>query len=541
MSAERPPAASATAGPAAAPRRAPAPMAQVMRWLPVCAFLVFALTGGGRIVGSDEYTMLELARAMLRGSVEVPEGATMPGPGGVHFTKNAAGQAVIALPLVAAAEGAAALAGLDAGRRRLAVRFVVSFFNAAVTALILAVFYVLARMLGAGGGAALGGALLLGFTTPLWPYAKSFMAEPLQALGLLVALMGATAARKLPRGEGIAALGVLLAVSVKLSMLPLALACLAPMAGLPWRRFLVPAQGLALALAGHALYNWARFGTPFETGYGAQASASAFTTPLLVGLYGLLLSSGKGVMWFAPALWLVPIGWRKLRRDPAPPVPTRETPLVWRSQGAGRVASWGIAAAWIAGLLLYGRFEHWAGDGSFGPRYLIPLLPLAFLPVAFALEQATRARRVAIALLAAAGLFVQIGGVSIYFGAQMREAGDYPYTLPLEHPRFMSDSRFHPAFSPIAGHWRMLIRNAGEHLRGEAPRLDLADPGGSRLGVDEADQARLLHALDFWWTYLTYAGFPAAPVAAAALLLLALAAFAAVRLARAHRLEARAP
>ena len=25
--------------------------------------------------------------------------------------------------------------------------------------------------------------------------------------------------------------------------------------------------------------------------------------------------------------------------------------------------------------------------------------------------------------------------MGIYFGAQMREAGDYPYTLPLEHPR----------------------------------------------------------------------------------------------------------
>ena len=526
---------------AAAARRAPAPMVRVMRWLPVFAFLVFALTGGGRVVGSDEYTMLELARAMLRGSVEVPEGATVPGPGGVHYTKNAAGQAVIALPLVAAAEGAAALAGLDEGRRRLAVRFVVSFFNAAVTALALAVFYVLARMLGAGGGAALGGALLLGFTTPLWPYAKSFMAEPLQALGLLFTLMGATAARKLPKGEGIAALGILLAVSAKLSMLPLALGCLAPMWGLPWRRFLIPLQGLALALAGHLVYNWARFGTPLESGYGAQASASAFTTPLLVGLYGLLLSSGKGVMWFAPALWLAPIGWKRMRRDPAPPAPDARTPLLWHPPGAGRVASWGIAAAWVVGLLLYARFQHWAGDGSFGPRYLIPLLPLAFLPVTLALERASRARKAAIAVLAAAGLFVQIGGVSIYFGAQMREAGDYPYSLPLEHPRFMSDSHFNPAFSPIGGHWRMLIRNAGEHLAGRAPRLDLADPGTSRLGVDEADQARLLHALDFWWAYLTYAGFPAAAVAAAALPLLVLAGFAASRLRHGYLLEARGP
>jgi hypothetical protein len=516
-------------------------MAQVMRWLPVFAFLVFALTGGGRVAGSDEVTMLELARSLLRGQVEVPLGATLAGPDGRHFTKNAAGQAVLALPLVAAAEGAAAVVRLDDARRRLAVRFVTSFFNAAITALLLTVFYVFVRMMGVGAGAALFAALALGFTTPLWPYAKSFMAEPLQALGLLLALMGATAARRLPKGEGIAALGVLLAVSAKLSMLPLTLACLAPMWGLPWKRFLIPLQGLALALAGHALYNWGRFGTPFESGYGAQASASAFTTPLLVGLYGLLLSSGKGVMWFAPLLWLVPLGWRAMRRDPAPPLPAADTPLAWNPAGTGRVASWGIAAAWGVGLLLYARFQHWAGDGSFGPRYLMPLLPLAFLAVAVAFENASRARRVAIAVLAAAGLIVQVGGVSVYFGAQMREAGDYPYTLPLEHPRFMSDSHFNPAFSPIAGHWRMLIRNTGEHLAGRAPRLGLADPGTSRLGIDADDQARLLNALDFWWLYLMYAGFPALPVVAAALLLLVFASFAGSRLWRAYRMEARAP
>jgi len=526
---------------APAPRRAAAPMAQVLRWLPIFAFLVFALSGGGRVAGSDEVTMLELARAILRGHVDVPVGATLDGPDGRHYTKNAAGQAVLSLPLVAAAEGAALLARFDEGRRRLAVRFITSFFNAVVTALLLAAFYLFARMLGTGSGPALLASLMLGFTTPLWPYAKSFMAEPLQALGLLLTLLGATAARKLPKGEAIAGLGILLAVSAKLSMLPLALACVSPMIGLRFRRWLSPLQGLILALAGHAIYNWVRFGTPFETGYGAQASASAFTTPLLVGLYGLLLSSGKGVMWFAPALWLAPIGWRKMRRDPAPPAPREGAPLGWNSTGAARVASRGIAAAWAVGLYLYARFQHWAGDGSFGPRYLIPLLPLAFLMVALALEGATRARRFAIAVLIAAGLFVQIGGVSIYFGAQMREAGDYPYTLALDDPRFMNESHWNPAFSPIAGHWKMLIRNLGEHVRGDAPRLDLANPAGSRLGVDEADQARLLHGFDFWWTYLIYAGFPPGPVAAVALLLAGLAAFAASKLWRAYRLETRGP
>jgi hypothetical protein len=99
----------------------------------------------------------------------------------------------------------------------------------------------------------------------------------------------------------------------------------------------------------------------------------------------------------------------------------------------------------------------------------------------------------------------------------MREAGDYPYTLPLDHPRFMSDSHFNPAFSPIAGHWRMLSRNLAEHLRGAAPRLSGGGAADPRLEVSIADQQRLLHALDLWWLYLIYAGVPTPATLAAAL------------------------
>jgi hypothetical protein len=197
----------------------------------------------------------------------------------------------------------------------------------------------------------------------------------------------------------------------------------------------------------------------------------------------------------------------------------------------------------VAALALYARFQHWAGDGSFGPRYLVPLLPLAFLLVALALDGASAARRRAAWILGLAGLAVQIGGVAIYFGAQMREAGDYPYTLPLEHPRSMSDSHFNPRYSPIAGHWRMLVRNASEHLRGEWPRLSGEGAGDSRLAVGAEDQARLLHALDFWWLYLVYGGLPRTPVlvVAGALKLIALLALAGAWLAAGAETDPAAP
>ena len=211
----------------------------------------------------------------------------------------------------------------------------------------------------------------------------------------------------------------------------------------------------------------------------------------------------------------------------------------WRGLVAG-IQFRQALALWTVGLALYCRFQHWAGDGSFGPRYLVPLLPPAFLLVAFALHRASRWLRRAALALGLAGLLVTLGGVGVYFGAQMREAGDYPYTLPLEHPRFMSDSHFNPRFSPIAGHWRMLLRNAGEHLRGERPRLAGTVTPGARLGLGADDQAALLHGLDLWWLYALYAGLPAAAVLGGALALAALALAALAWLGAAWRAEARA-
>src|SRR5690606_36552689 len=50
---------------------------------------------------------------------------------------------------------------------------------------------------------------------------------------------------------------------------------------------------IALWLIVVGVYNAVRFGSPFDSGYGAEASA--YTTRLLTGLQGLLLSPGRGM------------------------------------------------------------------------------------------------------------------------------------------------------------------------------------------------------------------------------------------------------
>lgn len=504
------------------------------RRVALATFLTLALTGAGRIAGSDEVTMFEVARAMLAGRIDVPVGATLTGPDGRHYSKNHAGQAVIALPIVALGEGAARLSGLSEPRQRLMARAVASGCNAIVVALLAGAIVTLAVRLGASPAAAAGAAAGAVFTTPLWVYGKSFMAEPLQALGLLLAVVGAALACEATarpaadrrRAAWLSATGVLIALSAKASM------CLPLLAGVAatgvWREraALRPLAAFALALIGHLAYNHARFGDPLQSGYGAQASLAAFSTPLLVGLHGLLFSSGKGLAWFAPLAWLAPWGAAAMLQRRA----HRDTPRAVAAHAAAR----GALAAVTVLLVQSATFQHWAGDGSWGPRYLVPAVPLLMVLVAFALTGASAARRRIAWALAAAGVLVQLGGVGVYYGVQMRVAGDYPYARPLEDPRSLESSHWNPRFSPIAGHWQLLARDLREHFAGDWPRVQ-ADGGDARLGVSEQDQRALWRGIDLWWLYAAYAGVPFAPLAAAALMLLASSLWAWSRVAAALR------
>ncbi len=485
--------------------------AQVALRLGMALTLLFLATAGGRITASDEYTMYRLTESLVtRHAVWVEAGNAERGPDGKLYPKAALGEALAAAPFFAA--GKVAALPFAPARRELVTRAVTSLLNAFVGGALGALLFLLFLQVGASPRGAVFWSVATCLATPLWVYAKSFLTEPLLALGLVAGLYGALRFRDSgsPLHALVAGLGLGGTLLVKYALAPAVVLVALPF--LPslkrwrgaWPGVLAVALCVALALA----YNAARTGSPLGSGYGRQATPAAFSTPLFVGLYGLLLSSGKGVIWFAPLTLLVPA---------AIPAATRRL---------GNVAR-GIAGALAVSLVVYASFEHWAGDGSWGPRYLVPLIPLAMTLVVAAHAQepwGAGARRWLVGALAAAGLVVTIGGVGIYFGAQMREAGDYPYTKALDDPSFMAESHFNPWRSPIAAHWRMLARNTELFARGQSPRLTpgavaaaepaapgAAAPGTSsveseRLSVPASEVGGLTRALDFWWAYAAAAG-----------------------------------
>lgn len=129
-----------------------------------------------------------------------------------------------------------------------------------------------------------------------------------------------------------------------------------------WRNVLAFGLGVALPVLCTGLYNWITLGTPWKTTY---ESDMGFTTPLWEGLYGLLVSPGKGFFWFSPILLLALPGSR----------------MLWKRGKADVLLVWGLVAGTVC---VYAMWYMWWGGSAWGPRFLVPLaapLTLLVIPV----------------------------------------------------------------------------------------------------------------------------------------------------------------
>ncbi|MFQ3581002.1 MAG: hypothetical protein SNJ67_01580 [Chloracidobacterium sp.] len=150
------------------------------------------------------------------------------------------------------------------------------------------------------------------------------------------------------------------------------------------------ACGVGLLIFG--LYNLLRFGHPLNTGKFAIPGHPSFWGNPLYGIPGLLLSPGKGVLWYSPPIILAIFGYAGLRN---------RAPLVARLTL--------LASVVLVGFV--GCISFYGGDWCWGPRYLLPVLPLWSLTLAF-LPRHTFARW-ATAVVVVAGLGVQGLGLSL--------------------------------------------------------------------------------------------------------------------------------
>ena len=456
-------------------------------FLTATAFYV-AIARGTFVFGDDVLEFQVTEAIFERGQVSVTAPADVDSPtrailgaDGARYSKYGLGLPLVALPLYAAGHGLEHLGATlpetpdAAGNLRTGTRVLTTALtNAAVGGATVAALFLLATAAGFSPRASAATAASLGFASVFAHSATTFLAEPLSALTLTVALAavveadrrgararddGATERRD--RGAlllGVSGFAAGLAFAARASNL-VAVAPLAVYAVVTARRsagrssrvraLAAWTAGFAVWLAVVAVYDLERFGNIFETGYGAEALA--FSNPLGRGLAGLLVSPGRGLIWYAPPVLLALVGWRALgRRD---------------ARLAATAAAMGFAL-----LVLTAKFYQWHGGGVWGPRLIVPVLPVLLLPAAATFERLIRApsgreatagrperRRwalgSAVSVCLAAGVFTVALAVLVPFDRYVGVAWRHPRDL---HSSALEASLWRPSASPLVVHARAL-------------------------------------------------------------------------------------
>jgi hypothetical protein len=293
---------------------------------------------------------------------------------GEPYSKYGMGASLMAVPLYV----------LALNLPRLGMVQAVMLTNLLVTAASAWLVFKLVGSLGYRTDVALGTSLLFALGTSAMVYAHYYFTEPLSGLALVGSVLGLYVyrARKQERYAWLAGLAMSVAVATKLINILFLMPVLVYAAGSlrsevsasrrvlntealvsVWHmksRWLPVGLPLILTLAILGVFNALRFGSPFASGY---PSWERFTHPLLVGVWGLLFSSEKGLFAYNPVLIVSLLAF----------------PLFWRRHRSEALVILAIAALHI---LVYARWHDWRGGVAWGPRFLVPLLPFLILPMA---------------------------------------------------------------------------------------------------------------------------------------------------------------
>ncbi|MBX7151257.1 hypothetical protein K1X84_06415 [bacterium] len=470
------------------------------------------------MASSDENGFfLEVQSLTDRGTLAIPEGIInngVYGKDGQYYLGGGIGFTLVAMPFYVIGKLALTIFPVPEAYHIFILKGALSLTNQFLTALLAVMFFLFARSFNYSNRLSFFLTAALIFSTNIFPYAKSAMREPLLTLSLLGVFFFLRQFELTRKTLSLHAAGVCftLLIHTKLVfiiLLPLiaiyfsyvvngpyllwSLNWLKNLANIIWsqknsRLYIVMYAWLLLAFGGMALYNFAQFGSMLSSGY--TEKGQPFTNPLFVGIYGLLFSSGKSFFLYAPVTLLAFYSFRRFANEHR-----METGL--------------FAGMFLLMLIFHAKFFSWAGDGSWGPRYLIPVLPFCILVAGKGLQNSLEQKR-NFSKLAAVGLFflgigIQGGGTSVYLGSYLRWIGEYPFTKNFSDPEFMYKSHFVPGYSPVVGHWRLFFNSIQKHADGEIGPLSVTSDQ-RRIPLSENDQAKLPYLIDYWFMYAYYGG-----------------------------------
>lgn len=317
------------------------------------------------------------------------------------------------------------------------------------------------------------GAFALG--TMVFPYSGYGYPEPLVGLGLLIATHALIKRSPSPILAGIGFAIALLTKFYTLVLLPIPILYLQRTQYTPSRIaiFLSPIIAACLLIAYH---NHLRYGDILHTGYHLDTLAQkggylAFIpTQFFTAFYGLLFSTGRGLIFFFPLICLLPIAYSKFKLSHP-----NEAHLF-------------LGFILMLFVLLLPMVD-WHGGSSWGPRYLLPIIPFCIFPLG-ALVDIKWIRR-----LTVLGLFIQLPAVLMNPYLFMHFVQDKKIGAIIFAPHQMGDLLFSPNLSPILGGYYQF--SSAIHRLTTGQSLDYTISSGTERFV--SGSLKNYDLIDIWW------------------------------------------
>ena len=227
---------------------------------------------------------------------------------------------------------------------------------------------------------------------------------------------------------------------------------------------------------------------------------NAFPTPLYQGLFGLLLSPGKGFFIYTPLACLGTLGFYTLYQ---------------RTCLDSRPLFYLMMALLVSYILFYSKLEFWAGDFAWGPRYLVVLTPYFILSIGYLWEQKRNFIKPIFLTLACLGFLIQIPSIvtsttHLYYDYLVKEK--IPHDFHLTPLAF--DIYSNPRLSPIFLGWKKTFEIASRMKTYKyQPLPDNFYAGLAKVmreSKKEEDyapflkQAPVFNIFDLWWLHEWY-------------------------------------
>jgi hypothetical protein len=360
---------------------------------------IYTLTSSGRFHIIDEVSLFAVTESQaLRNAVDTnviawTQWVNSPGevlgafgPDGDVYSKKGPAPAFLAVPWYLLLH---VITELNIGIGQLQATLL---WNGIVTAVTAALLWLTALRLGYSDRTGMALGLLFGLATIAWPYANQFFGEPLSALSLLLVFYAMLSWRAAKRWRWMAAAGG--GAGLALAAVTAHVLLIAVFTGwwlVDWllrrrqavdgvvdiRQWAIAAAAFAAPVVAAGallmLYNFVRFGNPFDAGYHFDAG-EGFTNPLSSGLWGLIFSPYRGVFWHTP-LFIASLA--------------AFAPFVRRHRSESVL----IALLSVVLVVTYSLWWMWWGGFAWGPRFLVPLTPLWVLPLAPVIEALIGQRR----------------------------------------------------------------------------------------------------------------------------------------------------